>query len=100
MTFLNSSSRSGSLLEHDLFRKPVPTFGIIVSVWVEATSSARSVEDHDIAATQLAATERHSGVIAVTSVSTIISGKASDATPISVWTGSGAAPKFLVRHWP
>jgi hypothetical protein len=39
-------------------------------------------------------------VTAVTSVSTIISGKASAATPISVWTGSGAAPKFLVRHWP
>jgi hypothetical protein len=41
-----------------------------------------------------------SGVIAVASVSTIISGKASEATPISVWTGSGAVPKFLLRHWP
>lgn len=43
---------------------------------------------------------RQSGVIAVTSVSTIISGKASEATPIRVWTGSGAVPKFLPRHWP
>jgi hypothetical protein len=42
----------------------------------------------------------YSGVIAVTSVSTIISGKASAATPIRVWTGKGAAPKFLARHWP
>jgi hypothetical protein len=41
-----------------------------------------------------------SGVIAVTSVSSIISGKASAVTPINVWTGSGAVPKFLPRHWP
>ena len=41
-----------------------------------------------------------SGAMAVTSVSTIISGKARAVTPISVWTGSGAVPKFRPRHWP
>ena len=41
-----------------------------------------------------------SGAIAVTSVSTIISGNARAVTPISVWTGSGAVPKFLPRHCP
>src|SRR6266404_513335 len=30
MTFFESSSRSSFLLEHDLFRKPVPTFGIML----------------------------------------------------------------------
>src|SRR5262245_41986340 len=43
---------------------------------------------------------RYCGVIAVTSVSTIISGKARAATPINVCTGKGAVPKFLARHWP
>jgi hypothetical protein len=43
---------------------------------------------------------RYSGVIADTSVSTIISGKARAATPINVCTGKGAVPKFLARHWP
>src|SRR5262245_45784552 len=43
---------------------------------------------------------RYSGVTAVTSVSSIISGKARAATPINVCTGNGAVPKFLARHWP
>jgi hypothetical protein len=30
MTFFESSSRSFFLLEHDLFRKPVSTFGIML----------------------------------------------------------------------